>query len=459
METDTAPVLARDGHRGGRGLPLVATIALASLANALNQADRNIMPIAVIPMAEELGLTLLERGMVLSAFAYGYILVQIPSGWIATRLPALELLLGAVAGWSVSVICTPAAAHAGLGALFVCRVAMGLAEGFCLPAIFQHFSSTVGESRRSGAFAVMLASGSVGQLAALLFCPLIAPWGWMFYSFGLAGLAWCASCAVALGCSGQRGERADEIEPRPYGAGSVSSSSDGSGGNSSGGDGDGAGGLGLARRKAASARTPWRRLVGCREVQAIVAAHFAQNWANYTMSAWFPTYLHDVHGVRTDQLWLTAVPFAVSAVAGTCFGLAADAAIARRRCSVLDVRRAATLAGLLGPAACLVLLGFASSASAAVAIMTLSGFLGSATSCGYMANHADLSTRFAGLTFGIANTAATVPGLVAGPLTATLLRGEAGPGAPWGLVFGVSAAINVAGAAVYRALGGARRVL
>ena len=48
MELDTEPVL----HPGRRGsLPLVLSIALASAANALNQADRNIVPIAVIPMA------------------------------------------------------------------------------------------------------------------------------------------------------------------------------------------------------------------------------------------------------------------------------------------------------------------------------------------------------------------------------------------------------------------------
>ena len=61
------------------GLPLFLTILLCSAANALNQADRNVMPIAVIPMAEELDYSLMQRGMVLSSFAYGYICVQVPT--------------------------------------------------------------------------------------------------------------------------------------------------------------------------------------------------------------------------------------------------------------------------------------------------------------------------------------------------------------------------------------------
>ena len=120
---------------------LVADILLASAANAINQADRNIMPIAVIPMAVEFHWSLVQRGLVLSSFAYGYILTQLPGGWIATRLPPLRLLLAAVSGWSLTTLLTPSAAYQGLGTLFACRVVMGVAEGFCLPAVFQLFAT------------------------------------------------------------------------------------------------------------------------------------------------------------------------------------------------------------------------------------------------------------------------------------------------------------------------------
>ena len=56
---------------------LVADVLLASAANAINQADRNIMPIAVIPMAVEFRWSLVQRSLVLSSFAYGYILTQV----------------------------------------------------------------------------------------------------------------------------------------------------------------------------------------------------------------------------------------------------------------------------------------------------------------------------------------------------------------------------------------------
>ena len=159
---------------------LATDVLLASLANALNQADRNIMPIAVIPMAEAFGWSMVQRGLMLSSFAYGYILTQLPGGWVATRLPPLKLLMGAVSCWSLATMLTPVTARLGLGALFACRVAMGVAEGFCLPAIFQLFATRVPEALRSRAFSFMIGCGSAGQLLALLVCPQLSPWTLMF---------------------------------------------------------------------------------------------------------------------------------------------------------------------------------------------------------------------------------------------------------------------------------------
>ncbi len=43
------------------------------------------MSVAVIPMAEELGWSATDRGIVNSAFFWGYSVTQIPAGWISTK--------------------------------------------------------------------------------------------------------------------------------------------------------------------------------------------------------------------------------------------------------------------------------------------------------------------------------------------------------------------------------------
>lgn len=55
------------------------TIALCSLANFINAADRIVMPIAIIPMTDHYNWSLYWQGWILSAFAFGYITSQVRS--------------------------------------------------------------------------------------------------------------------------------------------------------------------------------------------------------------------------------------------------------------------------------------------------------------------------------------------------------------------------------------------
>lgn len=50
------------------------------------------MSVAVIPMAEELGWSASDRGLVSSAFFWGYSATQIPAGWLSTKYVPFALL-------------------------------------------------------------------------------------------------------------------------------------------------------------------------------------------------------------------------------------------------------------------------------------------------------------------------------------------------------------------------------
>merc|ERR1712051_650374 len=106
---------------------------------------------------------------------------------------------------------------------------------------------------------------------------------------------------------------------------------------------------------------------------------------------------------------ITALPFFITVVAGIGASQLADAIIGMHALDLLTVRHVATAVGLLGPAACHLLFMATRSPGAAVAIVSLSYLLGATTSSGYMANHADITARHAGLTFGVANSVATIP--------------------------------------------------
>ena len=54
--------------------------------------DKVNMSVAVIPMAQELGWSGLERGLVSSSFFWGYTLTQLPGGYISTKIGGAKVL-------------------------------------------------------------------------------------------------------------------------------------------------------------------------------------------------------------------------------------------------------------------------------------------------------------------------------------------------------------------------------
>lgn len=52
-------------------------VALCSVANFINAADRVIMPIAIVPMTDKFRWSLNVQGWILSSFACGYLTSQV----------------------------------------------------------------------------------------------------------------------------------------------------------------------------------------------------------------------------------------------------------------------------------------------------------------------------------------------------------------------------------------------
>lgn len=65
--------------------------------------------------------------MILGAFYYGYMVFQIPGGWLALRVGGARLFGAAVLAASVLTLLTPAAARWSPAALIVLRILEGLA--------------------------------------------------------------------------------------------------------------------------------------------------------------------------------------------------------------------------------------------------------------------------------------------------------------------------------------------
>ena len=81
-----------------------------------------------------------------------------------------------------------------------------------------------------------------------------------------------------------------------------------------------------------------------------------------------------------------------------------------------------SFSGMVGPGAFLIGTGFMEcyQATGAVAMLTLSVGLCGFHFSGYFINHGDVAPPYAGTMFGISNTAATIPGILAPYIVASM---------------------------------------
>ena len=422
-----------DGSRDWRTLTLLAAAAIF-----VCYADRSNISTAIIPMARQFGWDKIREGGVLSAFFYGYALTQLLGGRLADRVGGKPVLLFGVLAWSLATFFTPDAAAAGVAPLLIARIALGAGEGVAFPAVHALIARHVPKDRQTTAVAAVTAASYGGAAFAFGVTPaIVVNGGWeaAFYAFGAAAVLW-----VPLWIPARFAVVNDEFV-----------------------DGGSEGEAEAERVASPPARgggwfEEWSGLIKTREVRAICVAQFAQSWGGYGLLSWLPTYFEEALGVpMADLAAFTVLPYFIQGVVGVGSGLWADALIREGKCSVKFVRRVFQTVGMVGPAACLLaaaaLGGGATGGGvaeadvfAAAAAVDVGLALSALTLAGVSVSHLDVAPRHAGLVFATGNTCATAAGIVAVPASGFILEAT---GQNWSAVFGVIAALYVAGAVAW----------
>lgn len=390
-------------------------VTMMAVAFVLCNMDKVNMSVAVIPMAKELGWSAIDRGLVSSAFFWGYSLTQIPAGWISTKIGGTKVLLAGVLLWSLGTLIAPPAAKISLMALCFTRVLVGLGEGFAPSAATAVLAHQVPATERSRAVTTVFGGLDVGSAVGLLLSgPLIAMYGWpsVFYLFAVLGIAWCAAWPLV------KPEMQDPI--MKSGVKFHRSSSD----------------VGLSKYAAAfdsNEKMPWGKFFKSPAVWAIITAHFCFNWGYYTLLAWLPSYFELALGLRVDKSsFLTLIPYVAMTAMTPLVGPVADGLV-KGGTSLTLVRKLCQGLAFVGPAICMIACALITPASAVtgtgivaatagttttapvavlVALLSLGFALGAWSRAGLYCNHQDLSPKYAGALLGITNTAGAFPGVL-----------------------------------------------
>ena len=151
--------------------------------------DRVCISSAKDAISGDLNFTDIQMGWVLSAFALGYALFQVPGGAMGDKYGVRKVMTSIMVVWSIFTAFTGVAWN--YSSMLICRFVFGAGEAGAFPNISRAAYSWVPLKER-GIFQGINFSGS--RLGAAFALPLVAflidAWGWrtIFYFFGVIGL-------------------------------------------------------------------------------------------------------------------------------------------------------------------------------------------------------------------------------------------------------------------------------
>ena len=140
-------------ERSGRWPAYYIVMLLLLVAVFLSYVDRTNISVGAIAMQALLGWTETQKGMVLSSFFIGYLLLMLASSALANRFGGKVVLGVAVVWWSLFTALTPPAALASLSTLVLARIGLGMGEAAVFPACINIIGRWVPPLQRSSAVA------------------------------------------------------------------------------------------------------------------------------------------------------------------------------------------------------------------------------------------------------------------------------------------------------------------
>ncbi|KAI3359996.1 hypothetical protein L3Q82_014328 [Scortum barcoo] len=354
-------------------------------------------------------------GMIHGSFFWGYIVTQIPGGFICQKFAANRVFGFAIVATSTLNMLIPAAARCHYSCVILVRICQGLVEGVSYPACHGIWAKWAPPLERSRLATTAFCGSYAGAVVAMPLAGILVQYsGWpsVFYVYGWQ--LW--DILVHVLDSGVIRE-------------SRSSSHHHTGGEE-------------------KFKTPWRHFFTSMPVYAIIVANFCRSWTFYLLLISQPAYFEEVFGFEISKVGMvSALPHLVMTIIVPIGGQLADYLRTHNLMSTTNVRKLMNCGGFGMEATLLLVVGYSHSKGVAISFLVLAvGFSGFAIS-GFNVNHLDIAPRYASILMGISNGVGTLSGmvcpLIVGAMTKHKTRDE------WQYVFLIASVVHYGGVIFY----------
>ena len=446
---------------------LYTILSLTFLVATLSALDRVAMSVAILPLAQEYGLSETIKGQISSIFSIGYGLGIVPAGILVAYTSPKFVMASGVALWSAATLLTPWAAsfladsssiQEGVGIvasgtivpLLVARAVMGTAESVVLPTLQKILAAWVPpeNNRSSLAVAGVFCGFQLGTITAYAASANLMDWygSWegIFYVYGLFGMMWLLPWLAFVKDSPKESSNTDRLKNANIDVVGISEPS------------------ALEKIVNSIKNVPYKEIFSSKGVQAMTIAHAANNWGLYNNLAWAPTFFQEQFHLNVrDSAYFSVLPPVAGAVVGLLAGYAADSFL-RQGNDKTVVRKAFQSVALFGPAVFLAILSYGIQSpdleltpEIGQALLTGSVGLQAFNAAGYGSAAQDKAgKKWSGLIYSLTSLPGVIAGSVAVYLTGQILDATH---QDWSLVFGINALMFTMGAAYFVAQYDAKR--
>ncbi|MBT2503230.1 MFS transporter [Curtobacterium sp. ISL-83] len=391
-------------------------LLLLCIMYAISYVDRTNISTALPHITEEFGFNETTAGLIVSAFALPYALLQVFGGTIAEKFGPRRALFVITVLWGVATLWT--GLSVGFWTLAAARFLLGLTEAAAFPAATQAMSRWIPRDRNGFAQGVVHSAARLGNaLAPLLVAWVIGAtgsWRWAFFATAVLSIAWGIVWFVWFRDKPEDAARIKRVELDE---------------------------LPPVETRATRPPVPWRTLA--RQILPVTFVDFGYGWTLWVFLTWIPTFLSDTYGLPIAAFALFTTLVLLAGVVGDTVGGVLSDRLIHRGGNTRHARRAILVVGLGGSLVCLLPLVIGRGLVVATVSLALSFFFLELCNANLWAIPMDVAPQWSGTASGFMNTGFGIAGVLS-PIVFGVLVDTSG----WQLPFGLSCVLLGAAAVV-----------
>ena len=397
-------------------------VGLIFLLALINHIDRANISIAAPVMMRELGWREDQFGIIFSAFLWGYMLIQLPGGYVADRFGG-KLIPWLCLGWSVATFLTPFGVVA-FPLMLLLRFLVGGFEAPIVPAMSIANAAWVPRHELARAQTIIPAALNGGIMIGyplVTFVTVELGWQWVFYFCGGIGIAW-AFLWLWYGRGTPEEHPAVTPEELAY--------------------------IQAERVRPVAEHQGWRPVLRSPRVWTLAISYTLWVYNMWLMASWLPTYLVKGRGFSVGEMGVLGGIVTGSALVGTVWGGWFSDFLLRRGFRANIARKTFPLVSMLIGVPFMIAGVSVESPWMCVGLLMGARFFNDSALGGYMSLPTEMSPRHLGAIWGCMSTLGSLSGMVA----AILAGYQVAATGNWALPF-YTAAGAISAAALIMAVG------